>query len=85
MGHHFIGRIFLFHEPPQPTDFEIHVPALADDSAIPDAVLVNLPDEALNSELLSRKRSVFERYTLPADLIKRFASYELHPVLLTPA
>jgi hypothetical protein len=75
-----IGRIFLFHEPPKPTDFDIHVPAFAEDNAVPDAVLVNLPDEALNSELLSRKQSVFERYTLPADLIQRFASYGIGAV-----
>jgi DEAD/DEAH box helicase/Helicase conserved C-terminal domain len=75
MGHHFIGRIFLFHEPPKPEDFEIKVPALAQDEEIPDAILVNLPNETLNRDLLSRKQALFDRSSLPAELIKRFAAY----------
>jgi hypothetical protein len=75
MGHHFIGRIFLFHEPPQITDFEVKVPALAEDEQVPDAILLNLPDESLSSDLVLRKHELFARSALPPQLVQLFSSY----------
>jgi hypothetical protein len=75
MGRHFIGRIFLFHEPPEKTDYEIKVPGLAEDKDIPDGVLLNLPDESLSGELLTRKQALFDRSQLPQEIVRRFAPY----------
>ena len=75
MGQYFIGRIFLFHEPPEPSNFELAIPALGEDAKLSDAILVNLPDETLSDDLRSRKASIFERSPLPEELVKRFAQY----------
>lgn len=75
IGHHFVGRIFLFHEPPLATTFQLEIPALGEDAALPDTVLVNLPDDTLNDELRIRKRALFENSSLPEELVRKFASY----------
>ena len=75
MGHHFIGRVFLFHEPPERDSYVINVPALSEDKDIPDGLLLNLPDNILNGELQLRKRTLFANSQLPAELVKRFAAY----------
>jgi len=80
MGHHLVGRIFLFHEPPEPRDFEVSVPALGDDEDISDEILMNLPDAALVGDLFRRKEELFARFKLPPDLIKRFAPYGIGAV-----
>lgn len=75
MGHHFVGRIFLFNEPPEPEEVEIRVPALGKDSDLPDDVILNLPDEILSRDLILRKQRMIGDSGLPYELIKRFASY----------
>jgi hypothetical protein len=77
MGQHFIGRIFLFHEPPEASAFQLEIPALGEDEALPDAVLVNLPDETLNEASRARKRALFDQSSLPEELVRQFASYGL--------
>jgi hypothetical protein len=56
MGRHLVGRIFLFHEPPEVRDFELHIPALGEDSLLPDSVVLNLPDETLSDQARLRKQ-----------------------------
>jgi len=75
MGQYFIGRIFLFHEPPAPVAFELDIPALGEDSKLSDAILVNLPDESLSDDLRRRRAAIFDRSPLPEDLVKMFAPY----------
>src|ERR1700686_2557796 len=78
MGQHLIGRIFLFHEPPESHDFELRIPALGDDAALPDSVLLNLPDDTLGDSARLRKQAIFEKSRLPPELVKRFAAYGLN-------
>lgn len=77
MGHHFVGRIFLFHEPPPATEFQLDIPALGDEKKLSDAVLVNLSDEMLSPEARSRKQVLFEQSSLPEKLLKQLAPYGL--------
>jgi hypothetical protein len=78
MGQHLVGRIFLFHEPPEMHDFELHIPALGDDAALPDSVLLNLPDDTLGDSARFRKQALLEKSRLPPELVKRFAPYGLN-------
>jgi hypothetical protein len=75
MGQHFVGRIFLFHEPPPVTPFQLSIPALADDDALPNSVLLNLPDETLTPASIARKRALFDESSFPANLVMQFAQY----------
>jgi hypothetical protein len=75
MGQHFVGRIFLFHEPPPVVPLQLSIPALGDDDRLPDAVLLNLPDEILTARSRDRKQAIFDRSTLPEELVKAFAQY----------
>jgi hypothetical protein len=77
MGHHFVGRIFLFHEPPELTDFELQIPALGEDWRLPDTALLNLADEVLGERARLRKQAILDRVRLPPDIVKRFAPYGL--------
>lgn len=75
MGHHFVGRIFLFHDPPPAAPFQLEIPALGDERKLSDAVLVNLSDERLSVEARARRQSIFDGSSLPEDLLKQFAPY----------
>jgi hypothetical protein len=75
MGQHFIGRIFLFHEPPPVTPFMLSIPALADDESLPDAVLLNLPDDTLTARARARKHAILNRSSLPEEFVMKFAQY----------
>lgn len=75
MGQHFVGRIFLFHEPPPVTPFQLLIPALGEDDELPEAVLLNLPDETLTERSRVRKQAIFERSPLPNRLVMTFAQY----------
>ena len=80
MGHHFVGRIFLFHEPPEPVAFQLDIPALGDDAALPDSILVNLDDDTLGEESRARKHALFERSSLPEDLVRQLAPYGIESI-----
>src|SRR5690554_6796531 len=58
MGHHFVGRIFLFHEPPPEKEYRMEIPALSGDEKLSNATLLNLPDEVLTGSTLARKRAL---------------------------
>jgi hypothetical protein len=75
MGHHFVGRIFLFHEPPPVSPFQLSIPALGDEAALPEAVLLNVPDENLSERSRARKHEILARSALPEELVMRFAQY----------
>jgi hypothetical protein len=77
MGYHFVGRIFLFHEPPPNVGLQLDIPALGDDESLPDSVLINLPDDSISRELRIKKQEILDRSSLPEDLVKRFAPYGL--------
>ena len=77
MGHYFVGRIFLFHEPPEASEFQLKIPALGEDASLPDSVLLNLPDDKLSATSRARKSALLERSQLPPELVKRFAPYGL--------
>ncbi len=75
MGHHFVGRIFLFNDPPTLREYQLDIPALGEDDKLPVAVLLNLPDAALSQSSAARKRALLNQSTYPEDLIKAFAPY----------
>ena len=75
MGHHFVGRIFLFHEPPAVAEYQLQIPALGEDDRLPNATLLNLPDETLSRESLARKNGLLKNSSHPPELVKRFAPY----------
>jgi hypothetical protein len=75
MGRHFVGRVFLFHEPPPVTPFQLQIPALGNEDELPDAVLLNLPDETLTEGSRARKQAIFDRSPLPDRLVMTFAQY----------
>lgn len=75
MGHHFVGRIFLFHDPPTATDYQLHIPALSDDDKLPNATILNLPDDVLSRSSLARKKALLRKSSFPEELVRRFAPY----------
>jgi superfamily II DNA/RNA helicase len=75
MGHHFVGRIFLFNDPPSPDEYQLQIPALAEDDKLPTAVLLNLPDSSLGPASVARKQAILNQSSFPENLIKSFAPY----------
>jgi hypothetical protein len=69
--------IFLFHEPPEASEFQLKIPALGEEASLPDSVLLNLPDDKLSATSRARKGALLERSPLPPELVKRFAPYGL--------
>lgn len=53
MGPHFIGRVYLFSEPPLPTQLHVDVPVATQNSNAPDSLLLQLSEADLSDEAVN--------------------------------
>lgn len=70
MGKHFVGRVFLFHEPPTAELPFVDFPLFTQDNATPESLLVQIEEDDLREEPKNRLKDVFAQDLLPIDVIK---------------
>jgi len=81
MFEHFLGRVFLFHEPPQEELPFVDFPVFTQGEDMPDSILVQLDDEDLSPESRTRLESFTQQADLPIDLLKAHSSLEPNDLL----
>lgn len=70
MGHHVIGRVYLFNDPPQEDFPEIDVPLLTQDANASDSLLIQLDDADLTDSSRERMRSFREQAVLDLSVLR---------------
>lgn len=81
MFHHFVGRVFLFHEPPtDPLPF-VDFPLFTQKGDAPDSILVQIADEDLSAEAKARLEPFKQQTDLPLELLKKHSSIEPNDLL----
>ena len=70
MFQHFVGRVFVFHQPPQEELPFVDFPLFTQDASTPDSLLIQLDEEDLKPASLERLSNVFRQDVLPIELIK---------------
>jgi hypothetical protein len=71
MFEHFVGRVFLFHPPPQEMLPFVDFPLMTQGANVPDSLLVQLDSEDLSSYSKSRMQEIYEQDVLPLEIIRQ--------------
>lgn len=75
MFQHFVGRVYLFHDPPQPSLPFVDFPFVTQDKA-PPSLLVQLEDEDLSEKSESIVQGILGQNILPSEIIRENASID---------
>lgn len=76
MFEHFVGRVFLFHDPPEEELPFVDFPVFTQGADMPDSILVQLDDGDLSPESRTRLEPFTEQTDLPMELLKIHSSIE---------
>ena len=71
MFHHFIGKVFVFHQPPQEQLTFVDFPVYTQDQNTPESLLIQIDDEDLTQPSKDRLAEVYDQEILPISIIKR--------------
>lgn len=71
MFQHFIGRVYLFADPPQEELPFVDFPLLTQEATAPDALLVQLDNPDLSASSRDRIRNCTDLAVLPIEIVKR--------------
>lgn len=70
MFHHFIGRVFLFHNPPQEELPLVDFPMFTQGADTPDSILVQIDDGDLSDNARARVERLKHQDILPLEMLK---------------
>lgn len=76
MFQHFIGRVFLFHAPPQEELPFVDFPFFTQRDDMPDSILVHLDASDMSEESKARLEAFTKQTDLPMELLKKHSSFE---------
>lgn len=71
MFEHFVGRVFLFHPPPQEELPFVDFPSITQSDAVPDSLLVQIETEDLSNESKERMHGIYEQDFLTLEIIRQ--------------
>lgn len=71
MGRHFIGRVYLFSDPPLPKQLDVDVPVATQTSTASDSLLLQLAEADLSDEARERIRPFYEQELLPLAVLRQ--------------
>ncbi|WP_167647431.1 DEAD/DEAH box helicase [Mameliella alba] len=75
MFKHNIGKVFLYNPPPQPEQFEVHVPLFNPDEMMRPELLMQLEDDILSDPARRRKQAIVRSSELPPEVLARWAEF----------
>lgn len=70
MFHHFVGRVYIFNDPPQEELPFVDFPVYTQDTGTPESLLIQLDQEDLTPKSLERLADVYEQDRLPVEIIR---------------
>lgn len=71
MFEHFVGRVYLFHPPPQEDLPYVDFPAITQDASTPDSLLIQIDEEDLILDAKERMKEVYQQDALPVDIVRK--------------
>lgn len=71
MFHHFIGRVYVFHQPPKEELPFVDFPVYTQDQNAPESLLIQIDDEDLTKTSKDRLAEVYDQEILPISIIKQ--------------
>ncbi len=77
MFEHFVGHVYLFHEPPQETLPFVDFPVFSQGQTVPDSLLVQLEGPDLSEEAEQRVNRFAEQKMLPLSVIRENSGIDL--------
>ncbi len=80
MFRHFVGKIYLFNEPPDPIYDPLNIPLLQGADILSDEEILQLPDDRLNNNNMERKGRLLGQLDVPSDVLEKFARYGLDDI-----
>ena len=84
MGSHFIGHIYLFHEPPAPELPLVDFPIFSQTDDAPEKLLINVDVEDLNESSKRKLKKYFEQDVLSQETLKKNSYIDLDRQLDLP-
>jgi len=70
MFQHFVGRVFIFEEPPQEVLPFVDFPLFTQDSTVPDSLLIQIDDEDLKPSSQDRMAKYSDEKLLPLEVLR---------------
>ena len=70
MFKHFIGHVYLFHQPPEPELPLVDIPFYTQDDSVSDSLLVQIDENDLSDSARERLNPVFEQTILNVETIR---------------
>jgi len=74
LGEHLVGKVFLFHLPPESTDIEVTPPLFQDLEEAPDELVVHLEDEERSARVRERVDTLAETLGLSIHDLRRLSA-----------
>ena len=71
MFHHFVGKVYVFHQPPQDELPFVDFPLFTQGDSTPESLLIQIDEEDLNEKSKKRLANIFKQSILPLELIKQ--------------
>ncbi|QOI66003.1 helicase (plasmid) [Arthrobacter sp. TES] len=78
---HMIGRVILFHEPPQEEPKDVDVPVLSQSDAAPEGLLLTIDEQDRSETTKERLRPILEQQDLSVEVITANAGIEVEDQL----
>jgi hypothetical protein len=76
MFEHFVGRVFLFHDPPREELPFVDFPVFTQGADTPESVLMQLEPDDLTADSVARLQPFLTQDLLPVELLRRHGSIE---------
>jgi hypothetical protein len=70
MFHHFVGHVYVFHDPPQEELPLVDIPILTQPDNAPESLLMQIDEVDLSTEARSRIRDILNQRVLPVGVIR---------------
>lgn len=77
MFSHFIGNIYLFHEPPSPELPLVDFPIFSQNDDVPAELLINLKEEDLKGNSKKKLEKYYKQESLPVDILSENSFIQL--------
>ena len=71
MFQHFIGKVYIFHQPPQQELPFVDFPVYSQDDTIPESLLIQLDEEDLTTPSRGRIADIYEQEKLPLRILRQ--------------
>lgn len=71
MFEHFVGRVFLFHPPPEEELPFVDFPSITQDEAVPDSLLVQIDTEDLSDKSKERMHEIYDQEFVSLEIIRQ--------------